>query len=465
MQESLYIKNDKKKFLICIYIILMILSMFLRINIIQDLLLIISCFFINKFMMNKFEIEDNKFYIISNLIIIINIILIFVSYYNAVHLGFQDGLLYGQVGNGLYYDTYDYYYQSKTVSDLWMNGNMVSYLTGGINKNLVEVGIYNYFIVWNAILRVLFGNNLNALIIIKYQLSIISIILLYKISIQFLKPKYARMAVILMNMYPGYILVNIQLMRDNIILFFILAASYMMIMKKSKEQGKNKFWIMFIATICIITYLRIYIGIILGVSLLVYYLYDKMNFKRFILTIFLMILVVLVVGKITELRGYGFLASKILNNQEAIESIRWNSSKVDSPFKLVINSIFQILTGGRPNISNMNLSSFIEILNTISPLFISAFILPTILILVLKTKEYENKFILFSFFFSVISGTMIFYIFTGIIPRLYICWLWSQIIILGILIEKASKLRKELKLVGFVEYISYIALLILVFVK
>lgn len=458
--------SDKKPFIWFIYFLFIIAAMFFRIPEIQNILLIMACFILNYSLYKRLKIDDKKLYISSLILIFANILFIYISYYNAIHLGFSDGLLYGQVGNNLYYDTWEYYYQSKEVSDFWLHGNFIFYFTGGIGKNFVKRGSYNYFILWNAFLNVLFGDNINSLIIIKYQFSIISIYLLYMISIQFLDKKYARLSVLLMNLFPGYLVVTTQLMRDNILFFFILAASYLVIINKDNENNKKSFWIIFIILIAIITYLRIYIGVILGAFLLLYYLKGKINIRNLILFSLLMMITIFIVGKITEWLGYGFLGSEILSNQDAIESGRWEAQKASSPIKLALWTFYTLFTGGRSMLSTTYFASFQEILNTISPLFISIFILPTLLIIFIKKNNKKNtNFILFSLFYSFFSSLIIYYYFTGIVPRLYICWIWSQLIIFAYIAQELSKQNGILKILSAIEYILYIIFISIVFIK
>ncbi|WP_168190161.1 glycosyltransferase family 39 protein [Caloramator sp. E03] len=426
-----------------------------------------ACFTLNNYIFKKLKIEDIKFYLLTIFIIIFNLSLIYIAYCNAKKLGFSDGLLYGQVGNNLYYDSYGYYYQSKIVSDLWKNRNFISYFTGGIEKKYIDRGIYNYFILWNSLLNILFGNDLNSLIIIKYQFSIISNLFLYKISNEFLQPKYSRIVVLLMNLYPGFIYINIDLMRDNIILFLILFASYLVIVNNNQDNKNNEFkiWKLFIFLIGIITYIRIYIGILLGLTLIIYYLYDKLSLKKIIQLIILIIAIIFIVGKITEFMGYGFLAVNILSNKENIELGRWQPYKANSPIKLILWSLYFVFTGGRANISNIYINSLFEILNTISPIFIIIFIMPTFLIFLFKNKKQNKKIILFSFLYSSASAIVVFYYFTGIIPRLYICWLWTQLIIFGMVLENITKLSKNIKLICKIEYIIFIIFCVTIFTK
>ncbi|OSB16861.1 hypothetical protein B2H94_11775 [Clostridium sporogenes] len=445
-----------------LYIFILILCSLVRINLIQNILIILSSFILLIILNIKFKIKDSKFKLVSSVIVIINIALIYFNYYTSIRLRFSDGLVYGVVGDSKYLDTWNYYYESKHLADLWMNGQFVDWIKGNVLKGEAFYGYYNFFVIWNAALRILFGDNLILLIIIKYQFSIGGIYLLYKISNEFLTSKYSRLAVVLMNFFPGFLLVNISLMRDNLVYLFILYVSYLVIINKNMDKKNWLIWFKILISIAIITYMRVYIGIMLAISLLIYYIMGKLNLKRLIAVSFILILSILVVGGVTYKLGYGFLGKDLILNADSLE--RWNPEKISSPIKFIFWSIYYIFFGGKL-IGSFH--TYIgNVLNLMTPIFISIFILPTFLVIFTKKNDKKtNHFILFSFIFSILSGGIVFFIFTGIVPRLYICWIWANIIIFCCLLKNIMEMSSRVRSLLLVQYIFYVVIILLYIVN
>lgn len=450
--------------IVYLYLGCMILAMFLRIPFLQDMFLIIACLSLTVLLMKRLNISDKRFLLLTIGITCLNIALIYAAHFNSIALGFPEGLLHGKVGNNLYNDSWGYFNQSLELSKAWLNGGFISYITGRMDSNFVERGIYNYFIIWNSVLNVFFGNNPVILILIKYQFSIGSMFLLYKIALSFLQPKFARITVLLMNIYPGYLLVNADLMRDNIILFFILLVSYLVIKHKDDKEISTSFWIKFISLIILLTYIRIYIGLILGFSLLAYYFCGKISKNQIYKLIIILLAVILTVGILSMVLGYGFLGIKVLTSKSFVSSTRWNPAKASNPVKLIFWSLYTILIGGRTIFSTIYTKSILEILNTVSPLFINIFIAPTFIIFFMKkTFSKQKYFIIFSFIYPILIGTFIYYIYTGIISRLYICWIWAQIITFACILQRCSKDSWKKNKVRIGLYCLYTAMILLFF--
>lgn len=392
---------------------------------------------LNVVMFYKLDLRSNRYKYISSLIITITIMLIYYKYYNSISIGFLDGLPYGEVGGNLYYDSYGYYHQSIQLGDLWLNGGFKDWIFGNIPKYYVERGIYNYLVVFNSAIRVLFGKDLNTWMLIKYQFSIMSIALMYKISIKFVKEKYALISLILFNLYPGYLLVNTDLLRDNIISFFIILTSYILMKSNKKPE-----WTKIALLLSVVTYLRVYMGIILAVSLFIYLSIDRLKLKKIVSYLIVLIILILILGKVMENFGYGFLALKLLKSGE-IYMMQWNNESVNTPIKLFIRSVYFVCTGGKPIFDNNYY--ILELYNNISPIFILIISLPTIFMfpLIRILSKEERKFYIFSFIYSVLAGSIITYGFSSIIPRLYICWLWTQCISFCMLISKLNKAVKN----------------------
>ncbi len=103
-----------------------------------------------------------------------------------------------------------------------------------------------------------------------------------------------------------------------------------------------------------------------------------------------------------------FLGKDLILNADSLE--RWNPEKISSPIKFIFWSIYYIFFGGKL-IGSFH--TYIgNVLNLMTPIFISIFILPTFLIIFTKKNNKKvNYFILFGFIFSILSGGIVFFYF------------------------------------------------------
>ncbi len=448
-----------------VYFIMLTLAIVIRIPILQYIILIICCYILNFIIYHRFNIKDKKFYYIVFLIIAVNIFLIFFNYYQAVKLGFSDGLLHGDVGDFFYSDTWQYYYESKELLNIWNNGGFILWLTGNLSKGN-GYGYYHFFNIWNSFVEILIGDDLNSLIIFKFQFSILSTYILYNISIEFLKFKYARVAVILMSFFPGYLLVNTQLMRDNIIYFLVLLVSYKVIKNKySMLKTKKSSLVTIILLIILITYIRFYIGIIIGISIAFYKLLGNIKIKQIVIFLICSVLFIYAFGKISEVLGWGFMGMSLIQSGD-LSGSQWLADRVSTPSKLVFYSFYNIFTGGRAPIKQMTYYTILDFFNIISPLFIAMLVLPTVFMIpILIKKEKVKYFFILSICISMGMGIITTYGFTMIISRLYINWIWSQIILFLYIIQYYSMKNREIKNFMLLIYLIYILNVGIFFVK
>ncbi|MBS6501046.1 MAG: hypothetical protein KH415_05330 [Clostridium sp.] len=457
------INNNKN--LLSIYSILLVAAIILRSDLIQNIIgIILNCVLI-LILINKFKIDDKRFKVLSYLILLLNIILIYWGYFSSIKLGFDDGLITGKIGEFVYNDTSNYYYGSEGMIYIWKN-EFINWISGNSSKTAYFYGFYNFFVIWNAILRIIFGDSLNFMILIKLQFSIASIFFLYKISLRILNLKYSRLSVLIMNIFPGYLLVNMSLLRDNLMLFLILYATYIII--EYECSLTRKLLIKFILIIAVLTYMRVYIGIALSIALVVYFYWGKIKsykdikgLKKIILSLGI---IILIVGFICLKMGYGFLGIDLIMNAGS-ELPRFDESKLETPFKFVFWLFYHLFFGGR---GNFDFSGYIgNFMNSTSNIFIIAIALPSLIAIFLKKNSVNfnyYRYVVMTLVLSLLTSGIVVFTFSSIIPRLYIAWFWSQIIVfLGLMqnLEGYNKLYKWFKIL----YSIYIVICVLFILK
>ena len=208
------------------------------------LLLLINYYIYKKYKYNK------RLYIISIMFIIVNFIFIHAIYYNNLALGYEDGIVFGDKLGLLATDEYKYYMESEHLSyHLKYTGGIKAYLRGDFATYPFKVdnkpyGIYNEFVIILSFLKFFGVTKLVDLIGLKLIFTVINTYLIYSISRKFLSEKRSYVAVILVNLAPAYILVNATLLRDNIILMFILGLTLLTL--KREWNKANVGWAIFL---------------------------------------------------------------------------------------------------------------------------------------------------------------------------------------------------------------------------
>lgn len=449
----------KKNSMICIYIVLMILISFIRYANVQHILIILMLFILNCILINKFNVKNKTLITSFVFIIVLNIVLLYISYHQILNLGFSDGLVNGFVYKINYFDDYNYYYESEILKDYWLNGNIFNWLNG-VAPLKMYYGYYNIFVIFVALLKLIIGNNLISLILFKLQFTIISIYLIYYISSYLIGNRYSIIPVLLTNLFPAYLQANISLIRDNIILFFTLLVFYQINFKKVNK-------IVLMINIIILTWLRPYVGVPLTILAYTYkYINsDKFSIKKLMEYILIVISFTFILGIFLELRGYGFLAIESMKKINDSGNVGiWNDKVTSSPFSLIIYNLKFLFLGQRAN----KFSPFIyDNLLTSSYLFIPMICLPTLLIFFIPNIERGIKnfnYIIFILAFGI--NMIVLYIFGGNVPRLYIPWFWGQTILFAYLIKYTNKLfKKYLSTFIMINYLIFCMLIAKVYIK
>lgn len=205
---------------------------------------------LNYFIYKKYG-YDKKLCFISIIFIIINFIFIYFIYYNNLSLGYEEGIVFGDKLGLLATDEYKYYMESEHLfHHLKYSGGIGSYLRGEFATYPFKVdnkpyGIYNEFVAILGFLKYFGITKVVDLILVKLIFTVINIYLVYSIARKFLSSKKAYFAVTLVNLAPAYVLVNATLVRDNIILTFILGLILLILKKEWNKQ--NISWAIFLS--------------------------------------------------------------------------------------------------------------------------------------------------------------------------------------------------------------------------
>lgn len=453
------INKIKRNILMYIYIVLMISIILMRIPIVQHVLIILMLFILNGILINKFKVKNKGFKGVSIFIIILNIILLYISYNQILNLGFNDGLARGFIYKINYWDDYNYYYESEILKDYWLRGNVFNWFHGVVPQKMFY-GYYNIFVIFIALLKLLIGNNLISLILFKLQFTIVSIYLVYYISSYLINEKYSIIPVLLTNLFPAYLQTNISLIRDNIILFFTLLVFYQINFKKINK-------VILVINIILLSYLRPYVGV--PVALLSYtYNYinsEKFNIKKLIEYVFIVIGFIFILGVFLQIRGYGFLAIDAVKKMSDSGNVgKWNAKVVASPLNLIFYNFKYLFLGGRVS----NFSTFVyDNLLVSSYLFIPIICLATLLLFLLPNISNKiKKFNLIIFVLAFSIHILILYVFGGNVPRLYIPWFWGQTILFTYLIKyMKSVFKRDLVVFTGINYLIFCMLVVKFYVK
>ncbi len=394
----------------------------------MTLLLIFFILIINYYIFILFELPK-KFLFVVYFIIGIYLAFIFLNDFNAKSLGFKEGIFYGKVDKkNKYYDSYNYYKDVIKLKTNIKTKGIINYILLKYKKD-GYYGPYNIFVVLLTLISFIVGSNVIHLLIVKLIFTIFSIYFFVKISNLYLSEKNTIICMLLFYLFPENIYVNSLLMRDNIILFLVLFSYYLAFFKI------NLLKFFFIPLITISFVLRPY-AIVLWLPILYFNLKDlKRNNKNLInLSIFLIILLFI-----------PFIWQNI--NQLAIADNSWAGSYIyrTKGILLFLFSLYYFLWSHNISYINYSFNVIPDILTFSSTLLIHIFLfcIPWFYYIVYKKNYFEkfkhlNLFLLSSFAYIFLYTS----IFGGVIPRIYLPYLWANVIIFIFFIQIQYKYIK-----------------------
>ena len=148
-------------------------------------------------------------------------------YFNNLNKGYEYGILYGDILKSHFCDEYKYFVDSDILLNHLKNGEFTNWLHGTLpTYEFIDIsghpsyGNYNIFVILLTLLKAIGINSTLNLILFKLVFYIPTSLMLYKLSRRFLSEKASMLSLVLFSAFPGYLLTNTLLMRDNIIVFF-----------------------------------------------------------------------------------------------------------------------------------------------------------------------------------------------------------------------------------------------------
>lgn len=183
--------------------------------------------------------NNKKLYLLISILSGIYILSTIFIYYNNISNGFSTGILYGDILNAHFCDEYKYFVDSEILLNHFKNGEFNLWISKQLPQyEFIDAsghpsfGNYNIFVIFLTLLRMIGINSPLDFILIKLIVFIPTAIYLYKLSRIYLNENLSLLSVSIFSLLPGFLLTNTLLMRDNIILFAIIALLYYILSKK-----------------------------------------------------------------------------------------------------------------------------------------------------------------------------------------------------------------------------------------
>lgn len=265
-----------------------------------SIFIIVAMLTLNFYLYKKKFINKNLFYISTGFILLYSLISILI-FYNNISNGYSTGILFGDIANNHFCDEYKYNIDSQILLNHWKNGEFTQWLNKELPvfefvdpQNHPSYGNYNAFVIILAFLRLIGITSILDFILLKLFVYIPTYIYLYKLSKIYLNEKLSLLSVILFSILPGYLLTNAVLMRDNIIIFLIIAIVYYIL-------SKNYNFKLLVPLFVILLFLRSYLILIFIATLVFTY----KNSKR-IITILDIIYLLVIISTIYFFTTYSF---------------------------------------------------------------------------------------------------------------------------------------------------------------
>ncbi|MDZ4992199.1 hypothetical protein GNF80_04330 [Clostridium perfringens] len=411
-------KFDKKNLLVGIFfIIMLILSLLAKIcsNYYYSLIMISFWVFMINFMMKKNINKRVTIYIY--IYILLNIFMILLVTSQARDLGFSTGVLHGNVKGVLYNDANNYY--NNVLNNY--NINIFEYLKNFFLNIRSDNYMYNLYILYNLMISKIFGVNIEILLIAKLAFCVVSLNLLAKIC-NILNVKRMFLVVFLYSIYPGFLSININFIRDIMIVTVILFImySYLKLIKFKGNKKKNIFFI--ILGMFILSLLRLYTSVTLGICLFIFM--KSKNIKSLIFKFILSIICLLVINKLSIIFGYGFLGMQYINSY--VNGLGY--------FNALIQTVLRILVGYSIVIEALKSGVWSNVFTMISPIYIFIVNLLVIALIALKSIRLNflnRKILLFYIMFAFLNGLILLLRDGIIVERIYTMWIWLPIIVLA----------------------------------
>lgn len=411
-------KINKKNVLIGIlFIIMLILSLIAKIcrNYYYSLIIVSLWVFMINFMIKKDVNIRVKKYIYFY--IFLNIIMILLSTSQARNLGFSTGVLHGDV-KGVWYNDANNYYNNILNN---YHDDIFKYLKNFFLNIRSDNYLYNLYILYNIIISKIFGINIEILLIAKLVFCVISLNLLAKIC-KILNVKKILLVIFLYSIYPGILSININFIRDIMIVTVILFIIYKYLKLIKFEEDRKKSLYFIVLGMFVLSLLRLYTAVTLGICLFIFI--KSKNIKSLIFKFILSIIGLLIINKLSIIFGYGFLGMKYINSY--VNGLGY--------FNALIQTLLRIFVGYSIVTEALKSGVWSNVFTMISPIYI--FIVNLLLILLILVKSIKlnflnRKILLFYVMFAFLNGLILLLRDGIIVERIYTMWIWLPIIVLA----------------------------------
>ena len=377
---------------------------------------------------------NKQLFSIITIFLVIYISFSMLIYFNNLTKGYEYGILYGDILNSHFCDEYKYFVDSDILLNHLKSGEFINWVQGTLpTYEFIDIsghpsyGNYNIFVILLTILKAIGINSTLNLILFKLVFYIPTALMLYKLSKRFLSEKASMLSVILFSAFPGYLLTNTLLMRDNIIVFLVIAILYSLFNKKVNIK-------VLIPSLVLLLFFRSYLVLVFAAAVFITY---KNTDKLISLKDILFLVLSLVVIYIFTNFNFGLNHSNVFFSFYQIIALQENFASfygtgIFSIIKLLISTCIQIvfvplytnfITSGYIYLAIFSISNIFKIV--FSLLFGARFLT----LIFEKPKKEIIHLMKFTFYFTLFTSLIVMAKDGYIITRITLIWMPLFIII------------------------------------
>lgn len=400
---------------------------------IYTVIIIILLLLLNFYLYKRNYMNKQLFSIIT-IFLVIYISFSMLIYFNNLTKGYEYGILYGDILNSHFCDEYKYFVDSDILLNHLKSGEFINWVQGTLpTYEFIDIsghpsyGNYNIFVILLTILKAIGINSTLNLILFKLVFYIPTALMLYKLSKRFLSEKASMLSVILFSAFPGYLLTNTLLMRDNIIVFLVIAILYSLFNKKVNIK-------VLIPSLVLLLFFRSYLVLVFAAAVFITY---KNTDKLISLKDILFLVLSLVVIYIFTNFNFGLNHSNVFFSFYQIIALQENFASfygtgIFSIIKLLISTCIQIvfvplytnfITSGYIYLAIFSISNIFKIV--FSLLFGARFLT----LIFEKPKKEIIHLMKFTFYFTLFTSLIVMAKDGYIITRITLIWMPLFIII------------------------------------
>lgn len=400
---------------------------------IYTVIIIILLLLLNFYLYKRNYMNKQLFSIIT-IFLVIYISFSMLIYFNNLTKGYEYGILYGDILNSHFCDEYKYFVDSDILLNHLKSGEFINWVQGTLpTYEFIDIsghpsyGNYNIFVILLTILKAIGINSTLNLILFKLVFYIPTALMLYKLSKRFLSEKASMLSVILFSAFPGYLLTNTLLMRDNIIVFLVIAILYSLFNKKVNIK-------VLIPSLVLLLFFRSYLVLVFAAAVFITY---KNTDKLISLKDILFLVLSLVVIYIFTNFNFGLNHSNVFFSFYQIIALQENFASfygtgIFSIIKLLISTCIQLvfvplytnfITSGYIYLAIFSISNIFKIV--FSLLFGARFLT----LIFEKPKKEIIHLMKFTFYFTLFTSLIVMAKDGYIITRITLIWMPLFIII------------------------------------